>query len=101
GLFSGSAQLEAEHAAETGEQLAGARVTRMALEAGVVHSRDGSVTLQELRDSQRALVLMADAKRERHQAAIEQEGCVRVHAATEMVHAVGDALDPLRAADHR
>ena len=46
-------------------------MARVALEAGVVHLRDGAVTLQKLRDAQRAVILMTDAQREGHQAAVE------------------------------
>jgi len=53
------------------EKLAGARVPRIALEARVVHFRDGAVTFQKLCDPQRALILMAHAEGEGHQAAVE------------------------------
>ncbi len=94
-LLGGAAQLKAQHTAEAAEELAGARVARMALEAGVVHLRDGAVTLEKLRDAQRALILMTNAERERHQASVEQKSRVRVHAAAEMIHAMPDALDPV------
>src|SRR6185295_1574542 len=94
-------ELEAQHAAEAGEQLAGPRMARMALEPRIVDPPHPGSRRQESRDPQRALVLMAHPQGERLQTAVEQEAGVRVERAAEEVGPVTDLLDELGAADHR
>ncbi len=92
------AQLEAQHTTEAAEEFTGALVSWMRFKAGVVHACHFGTRLQELRNPQRALVLVTHAKRQRLEAAIQQESRVRIHAAAEMIELVTDALDRLLAA---
>src|ERR1700732_5402405 len=94
-------ELEAQHAAEAGEQAAGARMPRMRLETGVIHPRDPRVPLEKLRDFERALVLVAHPEREGLESPAEQERRVRIERTAEVVGLVPDALDQLRAACDR
>ena len=57
-------QLEAEHAAETVEQLAGAEMVRMAFQTRIVDSAYRAMLFHPSRDLERTFVLMADAHRE-------------------------------------
>src|SRR5207237_10135884 len=51
-------ELEAQYAAEAGEQAAGARMSRMRLETGVIDARDRRVAFEKPRDPERAVVLV-------------------------------------------
>src|SRR6266542_2597558 len=69
--------LKAEHAAEAVEELAGAGVLRMGLQARIVDARDGRMAPQKTRQRERVRVLLADAQRERLEPAMEKDARVR------------------------
>ena len=85
--------VEADHAAEALEHAARERVLRMALESGVVDLRDRRLLFEELRDAQRARVLVPHAQRERLDPAVQEEAGVRVERPSEVVQLVPHLLD--------
>src|ERR1700732_1408501 len=74
---------------------------RVALEAGIVYPRDRAMLLEPSRNLERTLILMAHAHGERLHPAMQQEARVRIEAAAKMVLRMRDALDQVRAPDHR
>src|SRR2546423_1149494 len=88
GPVGASLRLEAEHAAEAVEELAGADVARMGLEAGIVDARDGGMAPEKARQRESIHVLLADAQRERLQPAMEEHARVRIERAAEVVREV-------------
>src|SRR5215213_6003788 len=100
GLLS-SIELEAQHAAATGKQLAGPRVARMARESRIIDLGHPGSRLEKARDPQGALVLMAHPQGERLHPPMEQETGVRIERAAEVVELMADPLDEIRAADDR
>src|SRR2546429_18011 len=94
-------ELEAQYAAEAGEQAAGARMARMRLETGVIDARERRVAFEKPRDPERTVVLVAHPEGEGLQSAAEQERRVRVQRSAEVVGLVPDALDQLGTACDR
>src|SRR5439155_17456428 len=78
-------ELEAQHAAEAGEQAAGARMSRMRLETGVIDARDRRVAFEKARHPERAVILVAHPEGEGLQSAAEQERRVRVERSAKVV----------------